>query len=948
MEPPSLRCLLCDAFIFFWEGGEQRFERHMRGEHEVAGGQMDFLLSMHFTDEGEREVLTKAMKDRYEEFSATVRVFTSGLFAPKLQNETKDDVSREDQQIDQEPTPDEEIIEVEDELAEQTDPMEVPTENEETADVLQEVEISKDAMDKKSSEPSPVLCVLCYQVQASDDVLKTHQEGEHSGDLGWVGREIGEQDLLHNCGLCSLPFVSWACLKLHFQQQHDQEKPFSEKEEETMLVPDHQLNQAQWRKSSRKVLPRTVKDSPQGRAGAKKNYKRIPIDQKQNAAQIPTDIYADCIEEKAEGPTTTNPEVNNAKTKFETNPGSGSYCVLCRKQFKYACLLATHKKKWHKDEMELFQDKRSSFYPQFSCHICAELFLTENILKFHTRSNHTREEKIAAVKKGWVESKSNSSYCSLCRKQFKFACLLVTHKNKWHKNEMGLFDEQLRTTMDPQFSCGICSESFITQNILTYHMRRQHSKEERRKPRKCSQCNEEFVWTFNRERKMKFHVRKVHKEGKRERTLKPEFISSPSDCFCKLCRKQFQYAFQFAKHKKNWHSNEIDLFNLDTSSLECRFNCDVCAESFATQNILNYHTRTKHTKDLRSNFCKLCRHQFKYTCLLVSHKQKWHEAELELFNMDLKFLESQFSCNICEESYATQSALNYHMRKHSKDEKRKPRQCARCSKQFPWSPSRERKIEFHMKNVHKVKMPAGTEKSKSSKLKSFCSLCNRQFRYACLLVTHKKKWHKNEMELYKIDPGKLEATFTCNLCPESFLTQNILNYHTRVKHSLDERKRAQQCSLCEETFEWSNTRKVKMRAHMKNVHGVKNEISSEKKIPKKSKKAPPFVKCSLCYKAYNGSSKKINLNRHHQKVHKDELHLLQKGISKMELQFECSECEFSFVSRISLGSHIKFAHNIPNSIANMKMETLLELQCCNKTFENIVKLNKHKQNVHKR
>ena len=24
MEPPSLRCLLCDAFIFFWEGGEQR------------------------------------------------------------------------------------------------------------------------------------------------------------------------------------------------------------------------------------------------------------------------------------------------------------------------------------------------------------------------------------------------------------------------------------------------------------------------------------------------------------------------------------------------------------------------------------------------------------------------------------------------------------------------------------------------------------------------------------------------------------------------------------------------------------------------------------------------------------------------------------------------------------------------------------------------------------
>ena len=25
MDPPSLRCLLCDAFIFFWEGGDQRW-----------------------------------------------------------------------------------------------------------------------------------------------------------------------------------------------------------------------------------------------------------------------------------------------------------------------------------------------------------------------------------------------------------------------------------------------------------------------------------------------------------------------------------------------------------------------------------------------------------------------------------------------------------------------------------------------------------------------------------------------------------------------------------------------------------------------------------------------------------------------------------------------------------------------------------------------------------
>ena len=137
-----------------------------------------------------------------------------------------------------------------------------------------------------------------------------------------------------------------------------------------------------------------------------------------------------------------------------------------------------------------------------------------------------------------------------------------------------------------------------------------------------------------------------------------------------------------------------------------------------------------------------------------------------------------------------------------------------------------------------------------------------------------------------------------------------------------------------------------MKIHMKNVHKVKNEMSSKKNEVKKMRKAPHFSKCILCYKTYNGSSKNINLNRHHQKVHKDELHLLEKGVSKMDLQFECNQCDFSFVSRISLGSHIKFAHNIANSVANVKMETLL--QCCKKTFENIVKLNKHKQNVHKK
>ena len=125
------------------------------------------------------------MKERYADFSATVKVFTSGLLAPNLLNASKEVAAKalENQPSEPEVAADEEIIEVEDELAEQPDPMKDAKEDEETEDVFKEREVSQE----ENEEASPVLCVLCYQVQASEGVLKSHQEMEHSGDLGWVG-----------------------------------------------------------------------------------------------------------------------------------------------------------------------------------------------------------------------------------------------------------------------------------------------------------------------------------------------------------------------------------------------------------------------------------------------------------------------------------------------------------------------------------------------------------------------------------------------------------------------------------------------------------------------------------------------------------------------------------------------------------------------------------------
>ena len=191
----------------------------MRGEHEVAGDQMDFLLNMHFTDQGERDVLMKAMKERYLDFKAKVKAFSSGLLAPKPEKATKDDSGikmEEDHVVDEQSQDDEgEIIEVEDNLAAQRNPNQVEREEENVAKV-KEGQPTEESGSIESDKSSSVLCVLCYQVQASEEVLKTHQNTEHSEDLAWIGKDIAEKDLLHNCGVCSLPFVSWTCLEVHF------------------------------------------------------------------------------------------------------------------------------------------------------------------------------------------------------------------------------------------------------------------------------------------------------------------------------------------------------------------------------------------------------------------------------------------------------------------------------------------------------------------------------------------------------------------------------------------------------------------------------------------------------------------------------------------------------------------------------------------------------------
>jgi len=252
-------------------------------------------------------------------------------------------------------------------------------------------------------------------------------------------------------------------------------------------------------------------------------------------------------------------------------------------------------------------------------------------------------------------------------------------------------------------------------------------------------------------------------------------------------------------------------------------------------------------------------------------------------------------------------------------------------------------MRIHMRKVHKItkaKSP-GVGRIPGPAENAYCKLCKRQFKYACILVTHKKKWHKNEMDLFNTEGVKLEENFSCQLCSESFITQNILNYHIRVRHDKEERRQPWKCSMCEIELPWSINRSTKLKMHMRTVHNAKGVKKVRKSLEKVDKESS--FECILCYKTYHGKSGKTNLTRHKLKTHKEELHFFDMGIDNMELPFECPHCQKAFISPTSQRFHIRSVHSTALVIKEEQ-----DFECCNRMFQDITRYRKHQHNVHRK
>ncbi|XP_023319093.1 zinc finger protein 572-like [Trichogramma pretiosum] len=146
-------------------------------------------------------------------------------------------------------------------------------------------------------------------------------------------------------------------------------------------------------------------------------------------------------------------------------------------------------------------------------------------------------------------------------------------------------------------------------------------------------------------------------------------------------------------------------------------------------------------------------------------------------------------------------------------------------------------------------------------------------------------------------------TCECDICPQSFNYQGILEAHLNTFHDRNDRKKFFMCDICQKSFE----KKFPLDRHINAVHDHNK----------------PF-ECEICHKSF---STKSYINTQISSVH-DRIK-----------PFECDTCHKSFGQKEYLKTHISTVHNRSKPF---------ECENCHKLFSRRSHLNVHMNAVHNR